>query len=397
MKYSTHVPHRLSMAHRLFDAITDNISQPHDSVFAHITSWAQWLDFDLSNNLLFIVLEDSPHYGQFPEEYDYWGGAQEPTIFQDVRNLAMTHPEKTIVFMLQGNHYHDGYFDLPNVRVGKWFSIPEDDLYNRLIPVQEKDLSTDKIGIALNRQMRTHRLALCSLLYGMDLDRHCHISTGHLFKQLDKLPSTDFLDHNPWQYQPHNDHVKQIMQEGFARMVSDPANLKFGDQHGNDIYRTDAESDTVLEFDNISNFENNLRPLYRKSFVEIVANRLFCEPAVNIDEKFIHTVYAKNFPILISSRGTADLYRRFGFDLFDDIVDHDYDIIDDPIDRLYTAIQSNQHLFTESKRTIEIWNQMQSRFDRNIQHANNDFHKILETLTLQEANRCLRDFLIKPF
>ncbi len=396
MKYFTHVPHRLPMARKLFDTVTDAISVPHDSVFTHITSWNQWLNLDLNENLLFLILEDSPHYGNFPQEYDYWTEGQEPTIFQDIRNLALASPEKTIVFMLQGNHYHDGYFNLPNVRVGKWFTVPEDDLYAKLSPINDKNQQSKKIGIALNRQMRTHRLALCSLLYGLDLDNCCHISTGHLYKQLDKLPSRDFLDHNPWQYHDHNDHVKQIMCQGFDKMISNPDNLRFGDDNGNDIYLTEAGSDTVLDFDNVNNFGNNLRPLYRTSFVELVSNRLFCEPTINIDEKFIHTIYARNFPIMISSRGTVDLYRSFGFDMFDDIIDHSYDIIDNPIDRLYTAVSNNKHLLTNPVDTVRLWNQNQQRFDANLDFAKQRFHDKLKRLTLDESNRCLKDLLRHP-
>ena len=381
------------MARKLFDIVSDAIAVPHDSVFTHITSWSQWSNFDLNEKLLFLVLEDSPHYGDFPQEYDYWTKGQEPTIFQDIRNLALRYPEKTIVFMLQGNHYHDGYFNLPNVRVGKWYTFPEDDLYAKLSPINDKDQQSKKIGISLNRQMRSHRLALCSLLYGLDLDNFCHISAGHLYKQLDKLPSTDFLDHNPWQYHDHNDHVKQIMCQGFAKMTANPDNLQFGDINGKDIYLTEAGSDTVLDFDNIGNFENNLRPLYRRSFVELVPNRLFCEPSINIDEKFIHTIYARNFPIMISSRGTVDLYRSFGFDMFDDIIDHSYDIIDNPIDRLYAAVYRNRHLFIEPARTIQLWNKHHNRFDNNLKFTKQKFYNNLERLTLDESNRCLRDFL----
>lgn len=394
MKYFTHVPHRLTMARELFDTVSDAIAVPHDSVFTHMTSWSQWLNWDLNENLLFLVLEDSPHYGDFPQDYyDYWSHKQEPTVFQDVRNLAIKHPEKTIVFMLQGNHYHDGYFDLPNVRIGKWYTVPENDLYAKLCPINDKDQQSEKIGISLNRQIRIHRLALCSLLYGLDLDNFCYISTGHLYKQLDKLSSTDFLDHNPWQYNDQNDHVKQIMCQGFSKMISKPGNLRFGEANNKDIYVTEVGSDTVLDFDNITNFENNLRPLYRRSFVELVSNRLFCEPTINIDEKFIHTIYGRNFPIMISSLGTVDLYRRFGFDMFDDIIDHSYDIIDNPIDRLYAAVNNNKHLLTDSVGTIRLWNQCQQRFDANLDFVKQRFHDKLRRLTLDESNRCFKGLL----
>lgn len=376
------------MARELFDTVTNAISQSHDSIFAHITNWSAIHKFHLHQDLLFIVLEDSPYYGKHAtDEYDYWGGPQEPTLFQDVKRLALDKPQRQIVVMLQGNHYHDGYFNLPNITVGKWFTIPEDDLYIRLGPVTDKNSRPDKIGIALNRQMRSHRLALCSLLYGLRLDSVCHITAGHLYKQLNKLPSQKFLDHNPWQYEQHNDHIKHLMNLGFDRMIADPDNLMFG--NGKDIYPLAPESDTVINFDNITNFERNLRPLYHDSYVEFVSNRLFCEPTINIDEKYIHTIYAKNFPILISSAGTVAHYRQFGFDMFDDVIDHSYDFIDNPIDRLFAAVSRNQHLLEHPQSTIDLWHRLQHRFNANLDFVKNHFYHRLRRLTLDECNRCL--------
>ena len=391
MKYITHIPTDVGLARKLFDKITDNIKVPFDAVLTHVASWNEFMDLDLHNDLLFVALEDSPNYHTFPQEYDYWGDHQEPNIFSDVRSIALENPSRTIFLFLQGNHYDDSYFNLPNVHVAKWYTIPENDRYPSLTPVT-KNLSSRKIGIALNRQMRSHRLALCSLLYGLNLDQHCKITTGHLYKQMTKLSSTDFLDHNPWQYEEYNYHARDVMCQGFSRLISDPDNLDFSE-----FYLINECSDTTLWFDNVGNFENNLLPMYSESFVEIVSNRLFCEPAVNIDEKFINTIYGRNFPILISSVGTVELYRKFGFDLFDDIIDHSYDLIENPIDRLWAAIDLNKHLILDPTRTIKTWIQVQDRFESNILYVREKFYEKLENMTLCECNRVMGDFLESLF
>jgi len=391
MKYSTSIPTDVPLARKLFDSICARIAVPFDAVLTHATSWNEFLNLDLQNDLLFIAFEDSPNYHIFPAEYDYWSGHQEPGIFSDIRSMALENLSRTIVLFLQGNHYDDSYFNLPNIRVAKWYTIPENNRYPSLTPVT-KNLLSQKIGIALNRQMRSHRLALCSLLYGLNLDQHCKISTGHLYKQLDKLSSNEFLDHNPWQYESHNEHARDIMRRGFSQMISSSANLEFAE-----FYEIDQSSDRTLWFDNINNFNQNLRPLYADSFVEIVSNRLFCEPAVNIDEKFINTIYGRNFPILISSVGTVELYRQFGFDMFDDVVDHSYDQIKNPIDRLWVAIDLNKHLILDPTNTIKTWTLVQDRFDSNILYAREKFYKKLENMTLCEYNRVMGDFLESPF
>jgi len=52
--------------------------------------------------------------------------------------------------------------------------------------------------------------------------------------------------------------------------------------------------------------------------------------------------------------------------MFDDIVDHSYDTIDDPAIRLETAITKNLKLLTDNARTKQLWTQNLDRFKNNI-------------------------------
>jgi hypothetical protein len=300
------------------------------------------------------------------------------------------------VLLLTGNYYTAEHF-LPatNIRVVNWHVLQENDSYPTIQPV-EKNFASEQIGISLNRQARQHRLALISLLYGLGLNHHTHISACHLYKQLDKLPSTDFLAHNYWQFDTEHSTVRDLVIAGFEQIAN---GYLSGDlfQRSTDAYTLAPGTESVVDFDNHTNFEQNLRPLYQNSFVEFVACRLYIEPTMSIDEKFINSVYARNFPVIVGTLGTVEFYRAAGFDMFDDIVDHSYDSTANPVDRLAQAVALNQHLLTDADHTKQLWQNCQDRFDKNLANAGENMYNWYRTLALKECNQQIPDLLKEPF
>ena len=83
----------------------------------------------------------------------------------------------------------------------------------------------------------------------------------------------------------------------------------------------------------------------------------------------MHTFFGCNFPIFLFGCGGVAHLRDIGFDVFDDIVDHSYDSIENPFDRIITAIDSNKHLLTNGALVKDQWRACQSRFASNINVA----------------------------
>jgi hypothetical protein len=54
-----------------------------------------------------------------------------------------------------------------------------------------------------------------------------------------------------------------------------------------------------------------------------------------------------------------------GLDMFDDLIDHSYDLISDPASRINTAIDLNLDILTSLNLT-KIWNKHKYRIDNNI-------------------------------
>jgi hypothetical protein len=60
-----------------------------------------------------------------------------------------------------------------------------------------------------------------------------------------------------------------------------------------------------------------------------------------------------------------------GFDMFDDIIDHSYDYIPNPFDRILHAVEDNRKLLLDSDHVKQIWLDNQHRFVNNLVVAKN--------------------------
>lgn len=67
-------------------------------------------------------------------------------------------------------------------------------------------------------------------------------------------------------------------------------------------------------------------------------------------EKSMNSVLGLTFPIWIGGSGHADQWKDFGFDVFDDIIDHSYQHLDTLIERCWYAISDNLDILTNIDR-----------------------------------------------
>lgn len=138
--------------------------------------------------------------------------------------------------------------------------------------------------------------------------------------------------------------------------------------------RVDKKSFPATANNNAMNFNIFLRDIYVNTAVEIVLETTFYNKGIFVTEKYLNSVYGYNFPILIANCGTVEYLQNQGFDLFTDIVDHSYDKIQDPAQRLQQAIDKNIHLLEDKDHAIEQWESCKDRFDKNLAYARKDFY-----------------------
>jgi len=218
-------------------------------------------------------------------------------------------------------------------------------MYMQHAPSIEKDINAMNF-ISLNRGPRHHRTYLVSALYGRELDNFGNIS--YL-----SLPNNTVLS-DAIAYDYASDSGYDIANTGFNRYSLLKENKV---EDSKNIYTTHN--------DNLTNFKHSLQDKYHSSLVEFVSETSYNERSFNITEKTLHFIYGANFPIMISSPGTVDFLRNIGIDMFDDVVDHSYDSIEDPATRINSAIDLNLNMLT-STNMIERWKENKYRIDKNI-------------------------------
>jgi hypothetical protein len=225
-------------------------------------------------------------------------------------------------------------------------------LYQDFTPDLYKNPDTSKNFISLNRGPRYHRTYLVASLYARNLDNLGQIS---FLSIPDNEPLKDIII-----YDYEKDANYQKAQSGIERYHS-VSHVINEDLY--DIYNNKPN-------DNLFNFKSSLQHKYRNSYIEFVSETSYNELSFNITEKTLHFIYGMNYPIMISSPGTVKFLRDMGLDMFDDIIDHSYDDIIDPADRINEAIDRNIGVLTMDKDALhKRWESDKYRMEQNLSFA----------------------------
>ena len=226
-----------------------------------------------------------------------------------------------------------------------------------IVPVLTKNFESDKTFISLNRNTRLHRIVLLSYLFGKKYDKFGDISfLGSVTK--DKFATAELLDRLSWVFEDRHNDAKRAMILGYKKVYDNP-----------DLMPEEIGIYGATPNDNVANFNNNLRDRYQNVFVEIITETTFAGPSFMLTEKTLNSVYGCNFPILLSGVAAVSHLRELGFDVFDDIIDHSYDTIKNPIDRMVAAIEDNIRLLTDGDYAKDMWRKSQGRFIQNVEVA----------------------------
>jgi hypothetical protein len=276
-----------------------------------------------------------------------------PLTAKYLNQLADFYQDKLIVLLTSVENL-EKYINKPNVSIVPWGGdITNHQLeYKNLEPVQYKNFNSNYTYISLNRNDRTHRKILLSMLAGMGLEDKGLISC--MFKQgIDSCP--DITTATNWQFNEDQEDIRKVVENGFNLFKK----YKL-------LLTDDMEIYTKGNNDNVENFKNKLASYYENTFVEIITETSYTEQCYLLTEKTLNSIYGMNFPILLCGQGAVSLLRKMGMDMFDDVVDHSYDQLENPIDRMYAALAKNSRLLTDSDYIIEQWKKCKPRFEQNV-------------------------------
>ena len=108
------------------------------------------------------------------------------------------------------------------------------------------------------------------------------------------------------------------------------------------------------------------RQVFEPTCVSLITEPCYLEREIMITEKTIMAVYAGTLPVWVGGWRLPDAMRDLGFDVFDDIVDHSYSTLADPVERLDQALMLNQHLLTDFDLVRDVIAHNQSRLQHNV-------------------------------
>ena len=108
------------------------------------------------------------------------------------------------------------------------------------------------------------------------------------------------------------------------------------------------------------------RQVFEPTCVSLITEPCYLEREIMITEKTIMAVYAGTLPVWVGGWRLPDAMRDLGFDVFDDIVDHSYSTLADPVDRLDQALIRNQQLLTDLDLVKDFIANNQSRLQHNV-------------------------------
>ena len=279
-----------------------------------------------------------------------------------IDEMASRNPDKNFIIFTSLENLEHEEITSKNIQFVHWGGdiTNQAELYPSLKPVLDKNFESEATYISLNRNAREHRVVTLSYLFGREYDSAGHIT--FLGNKFVNNVSPSLLENLAWDFESIQadifvDH-REIIKNGYSTFCGTEG-LNYQEDY--DIYED--------QNDNIANFNQNLRSKYRHSFVELVSESSFASPGFNITEKTLNSIYACNFPIVFGGVGIVNTLRAIGFDMFDDVVNHSYDDIINPFNRIINAIECNRKLLLDADYAKEQWRNNQDRFVKNVELA----------------------------
>lgn len=293
-------------------------------------------------------------------------------------DIALDHPKINFYICSESINAHLEFEDIKNIKVLNNTVAPmmtHEEYLGNLKPVLDKNFDSEKTSLILTRKPTYIRTNTLSYLLGKSLDKHVRISYNT--SSLAKFDS--WHDYCPWV-------LNNITREQQNNLINGFKLLQLYDKSDwNDL----RELERIKKFDagtaDADNFKLNLARIFQNSFVEIISESTFAEKTFCLGEKTTNTMFGCNFPIMLSGVGAVDHLRQVsGFDMFDDVINHDYDSIIDPIERMVQAVELNYEILTNSGLVKELWLKNQDRFLNNIDIYKNHMTKKYEENLMQE-------------
>jgi hypothetical protein len=325
---------------------------------------------------------------------DHWGddeflltpfGQRPKTVIEGLLNLVNNNPNHMFYLLTVCPFLQELVPSIENLKVIHWgedFSLGPINQYHQLDPVDVKTFSESWHWTCLNNNVRMNRNICVMMLLGENIPNgYIRLDSSSIMPHPDWKSFLTYLKINKYKYLQSVSSLYPTLQHGFDR-----------------IKKIDGYCQNKYEFiDSVgvargshTNFDRYLRNIFGNSTVDIIVETVLINRSGIITEKYLNSIYGYNFPIYIGMAGSVNHLRKLGFDLFDDVIDHGYDTIQDHYTRMFTAINSNRQILENRELALTHWNQCKDRFNQNYRLIQ-EIYKNKEDIAIQYIEDSLKE------
>jgi len=355
---------------QIANTCSDMLQVPHEIYY---TTWNPWgntptkdvlRNLDYKHDVVLIMIEDC----MISLLEHNWHKDHRPTALCELEQACAAHPDKQFVVFTDNFELRNlvEQANLHMVELPPWHC----DTLHYFPVCEEKNFDLGKPWIFLNNTPSTLRItALC---YVLNKNLHTHGTVTLSQRIYDYCQQRQHYYHGATYEMSASE--RKWLDQGWQRILA-------GDIEINHEMRNAFALNTT---DNLINYKIHLLPKFKHTCLEIVSNTTFQDPYIFITEKTWQCIFGKNFPLILANPGTIAFMQQRGFDMFDDVLDHSYDSIQDPYQRLKALFDLNHDLLTQPEELKSLWRQHKKRFDHNINQ--------LPTIKQDFVDRCLDQF-----
>jgi hypothetical protein len=244
-----------------------------------------------------------------------------------------------------------------------------------LVKIGGCDFTTERNGkffMCFNKSPKPHRYALLCLL-----------------KKNNILENTNWSLVPSWNCNFEEGYLKSTFSNNELKMLK--SEIEYFSKI--DIKRSDFEEDKGW-FNRYSNINRDSLPVWQQipehietyvsSYINIVTESMFKDwnNNIHISEKSFRPFYYYQIPLILSTHGhIRTLKEKYGFDFYDDLINHSYDDEPNQKNRLIKLVTEIAKLNNNKEKVIDFFRNNRDRFESNKQKVievlkvvNQDYH-----------------------
>lgn len=116
---------------------------------------------------------------------------------------------------------------------------------------------------------------------------------------------------------------------------------------------------------NYGTWNNGLHKVFSESVVSLITESGGATEGIHFSEKTAYAMMGLTFPIWIGGKNQAVEWKKIGFDIFEDVIDHSYQHKSTVIEQCFYSVYNNLELLRNKEKLAELRNKHYNRLVKN--------------------------------